>query len=193
MSPMTMKLVSVTRMSWLVVVAACGSQELLDLGGDAGQSASESNVAASAGASSENGDGSGTTGGSFPCVGTVCSAPDVCCLQWAPPPPQPDPQGPRAEYPTGTCEPRASCDGGAVITCTALTCPAGSLCCVSHAGASDNDGGQGWSQETAQCIDGSSCPAEQSQACVPADNILAPPTCPDGGLCTCDHVTCTCP
>jgi hypothetical protein len=174
MSRATVKLVLVIWISSLVVLLACGGQELLDLGGDAGQGAGEGDAAGSGSGdtSRANGNGGGGDGAAFPCGNTVCSAPDVCCVE--------------GQLATATCEPRASCDGGAV-TCTALTCPAGSLCCVSGLSGMEN----------AQCIEAGSCPSGQLQACVPQAVSPPPPgyisDCPEGGLCTCDYVTCTCP
>jgi|HubBroStandDraft_1064217.scaffolds.fasta_scaffold146787_2 hypothetical protein len=191
----------VTWISSMVVLLGCGGQELLDLGGDAGQSRGEGHAASSGsdGASSASGNGDAGNGTSFApgidvaCGGTVCSAPDVCCVN----------QELSAMFleTKGSCAPRDACEGGvAVVTCTALSCLPGSVCCVSGYVSPNAEEGypdSGFGMETAECFEGSSCPSGQVQACVP--QAESPPQagyvsdCPDAGLCTCDYALCACP
>jgi hypothetical protein len=179
-----MKPVHAPLLSSLVVVLACGGRAL-SVGSDGGPGAGDDG-----GGQSSGGQGDAVASGSggtpsygdsgperdatgFPCGDTPCWAPNVCCVE--------------GSLATATCEPAASCHG-ADLTCTPLTCPEGSLCCVTTHG----DG----TETQSACVEAGSCPSGQEQSCIPGQGIGdisdAGPPCPAGTLCTCDYVTCTC-
>jgi hypothetical protein len=123
-------------------LAACGGQKLIDLGGDAAQGATDS------GADDAGGDAFAPQNpiGVFPCGPSVCSSPDVCCLQYAA---------------VEQCTTLAQCSGLA-LGCDAVSCPAGALCCVSAAWVDPDAGQFGGSS---RCVQGTTCPDGAQQAC----------------------------
>jgi hypothetical protein len=124
------------------VHAACAGKELLDLGGDAAPGSAGDD----GGGSSAN--GSGAESGTLPCFPSVCSSTEVCCEQYGV---------------VARCVAPGQCTSDLAATCNAVSCPAGSLCCVSVQGDAPPDAS--YVTGSTRCIQGVSCPLGTLQAC----------------------------